>query len=179
MLSVLIVDDDVDRQVALAELVRAEGCGVEVTTSLAHARDLLATRVPDVVLVAPRLSDGDGLELLGALGDPGAPDVTVVVVAVSGDAVIEALRRGASDYLPEPIDGLRLRGILVTVARRRAAILQVKVGSSMADVERRLILATIEACEGDKKHAAKILGISLKTLYNRLSRYKGTPGPGG
>ena len=52
------------------------------------------------------------------------------------------------------------------------AILQMKVGSSIADVERRLILATLDACEGNKDQAAKILGISLKTLYNRLNSYK-------
>ena len=55
------------------------------------------------------------------------------------------------------------------------AILQVKVGSSIADAERRLILATLDACEGNKDQAAKILGISLKTLYNRLNSYKNIP----
>jgi DNA-binding NtrC family response regulator len=55
------------------------------------------------------------------------------------------------------------------------AMLQVKVGSSIADAERRLILATLDACEGNKDQAAKILGISLKTLYNRLNSYKNIP----
>jgi DNA-binding NtrC family response regulator len=55
------------------------------------------------------------------------------------------------------------------------ALLQVKVGSSIADVERRLILATLDACEGNKDQAAKVLGISLKTLYNRLNSYKSIP----
>ena len=40
------------------------------------------------------------------------------------------------------------------------------------EAERRLILATLEDCEGDKKKAAEVLGISLKTLYNRLNEYK-------
>jgi DNA-binding NtrC family response regulator len=51
--------------------------------------------------------------------------------------------------------------------------LQMKVGTSIAEAERRLILATIEQFEGDKKKAAEILKISLKTLYNRLNQYKG------
>ena len=46
------------------------------------------------------------------------------------------------------------------------------VGSSIADVERRLILATLEELDGDKKRAAELLGISLKTLYNRLNVYE-------
>ena len=42
---------------------------------------------------------------------------------------------------------------------------------SIAEAERRLILATLEHFEGDKKKAAEILKISLKTLYNRLNVY--------
>ena len=38
--------------------------------------------------------------------------------------------------------------------------------------ERRLILATLEGYGGDKKKAAEVLGISLKTLYNRLTEYR-------
>ncbi|HSJ98947.1 MAG TPA: sigma-54 dependent transcriptional regulator [Myxococcota bacterium] len=51
------------------------------------------------------------------------------------------------------------------------AVLRVEVGESIAEAERRLILATLEQLDGDKKRAAELLGISLKTLYNRLSVY--------
>lgn len=51
---------------------------------------------------------------------------------------------------------------------------EVRVGSTIQAVERRLILATLAACRGNKPHAARILGISLKTLYNRLSVYRGS-----
>ena len=49
---------------------------------------------------------------------------------------------------------------------------RVKVGASIADMEKRLILATLEETNGDKKQAAETLGISLKTLYNRLNSYE-------
>ena len=49
-----------------------------------------------------------------------------------------------------------------------------EVGGSLDDSERQLILATLERCAGDKKKAAEILGISLKTLYNRLNLYAKT-----
>ena len=45
------------------------------------------------------------------------------------------------------------------------------VGGSLDEAERQLIVATLERCAGDKKKAAEILGISLKTLYNRLHLY--------
>jgi DNA-binding NtrC family response regulator len=53
--------------------------------------------------------------------------------------------------------------------------LHLKVGTSIAEAERRLILATLEHVEGDKKKASEILKISLKTLYNRLNQYRGGP----
>jgi DNA-binding NtrC family response regulator len=46
-----------------------------------------------------------------------------------------------------------------------------EVGGSLEESERKLILGTLEQCGGDKKRAAQILGISLKTLYNRLHLY--------
>ena len=54
---------------------------------------------------------------------------------------------------------------------------QVRVGSKVADVERRLILATLEQCGGTKEKAATMLGISLKTLYNRLREYQAQSEP--
>jgi two-component system, NtrC family, response regulator HydG len=49
--------------------------------------------------------------------------------------------------------------------------LQLRVGSTVAEMERRLMLATLEKCGGTKEKAAQMLGISLKTLYNRLREY--------
>jgi DNA-binding NtrC family response regulator len=50
--------------------------------------------------------------------------------------------------------------------------LVVQVGSSVADVEQRLILATLQACGGNKQKTAEVLGVSLKTVYNRLNAYR-------
>jgi DNA-binding NtrC family response regulator len=50
--------------------------------------------------------------------------------------------------------------------------LHLKFGISLAEADRRLILATLSECEGDKRKAADALGISLKTLYNRLKAYE-------
>ena len=49
--------------------------------------------------------------------------------------------------------------------------LQFKVGTALSEVEKRLILATLEDCGGDKKKTAEVLGLSLRTLYYRLSTY--------
>ncbi len=53
----------------------------------------------------------------------------------------------------------------------RGPFLQVRVGSTVAEVERVLTLATLQQCGGVKEKAAQMLGVSLKTLYNRLREY--------
>ncbi len=50
--------------------------------------------------------------------------------------------------------------------------LHLSVGISVAEADRRLILATLDKLGGDKRRAAAMLGISLKTLYNRLNEYQ-------
>ena len=51
-----------------------------------------------------------------------------------------------------------------------AATLQL-VGLQAAAVERELILATLRATQGNRTHAAAILGISIRTLRNKLHEY--------
>jgi DNA-binding NtrC family response regulator len=50
--------------------------------------------------------------------------------------------------------------------------LRISVGQPLAEVERRAILATVEHFDGDKKAAAEALGVSLKTLYTKLKKYR-------
>jgi DNA-binding NtrC family response regulator len=66
------------------------------------------------------------------------------------------------------VDSLPL-GVTEEVA---ASSLVMRVGTPIAEMERRLILTTLDHFEGDKKKAADVLKISIKTLYNRLNEYK-------
>jgi two-component system, NtrC family, response regulator AtoC len=58
-----------------------------------------------------------------------------------------------------------------SVKREAGPYLSVRVGSPLADVERALIFATLEHYGGHKERTAAALGVSLKTLYNRLKEY--------
>jgi DNA-binding NtrC family response regulator len=49
--------------------------------------------------------------------------------------------------------------------------LKFSIGTSLAAMERKTIFATLEHCSGNKRRAAEVLGVSLKTLYNRLAEY--------
>ena len=57
------------------------------------------------------------------------------------------------------------------------------VGRTVAEVERDLIMETLKHCLGNRTHAANILGISIRTLRNKLKEYSAdglpVPPPGG
>jgi DNA-binding NtrC family response regulator len=49
--------------------------------------------------------------------------------------------------------------------------LRVEVGMPLDEAKKRLVLGTVQRCS-TKKEAAEVLGVSLKTLYNHLNRYR-------
>jgi DNA-binding NtrC family response regulator len=55
--------------------------------------------------------------------------------------------------------------------------IHVSIGTTLADAQREIILATLDHFDGDKQQTALALGISLKTLYNRLLAYQGSESP--
>jgi len=85
-------------------------------------------------------------------------------------------------------DGARLdqaRGPSAVVHAAMAAeqVTRALVGRTVAEVERDLILETLKHCLGNRTHAANILGISIRTLRNKLNEYSAdgvpVPPPGG
>jgi len=73
-------------------------------------------------------------------------------------------------------------GVATQAAQVAETISRSMVGRTVADVERDLILETLDHVLGNRTHAANILGISIRTLRNKLNQYtdEGTnvPGPG-
>lgn len=62
---------------------------------------------------------------------------------------------------------------------RSAKCLRFPLGTPLTEMERDAILATLDQCSGDKRRAAAMLGVSLKTLYNRLHQYAAASGSAG
>jgi two-component system response regulator AtoC len=60
----------------------------------------------------------------------------------------------------------------VSLALGQEQALRIPVGTNLADAERWMIIATLRKCGGNKTRAAALLGVSLKTLYNRLNAYR-------
>ncbi|AMN44299.1 sigma-54-dependent transcriptional regulator FlbD [Rhodoplanes sp. Z2-YC6860] len=84
-------------------------------------------------------------------------------------------------------DGARLdqarSGPAAYAAQAAEQVTRTLVGRTVADVERDLILETLKHCLGNRTHAANILGISIRTLRNKLNEYTAggvpVPPPGG
>src|SRR5437867_810022 len=119
MLHALLVDDDVNFALGLAEVVSREGFATKTANTLKEAKAEIARSVPDVLLVDLHLPDGSGLDLFKELeGSPGA-EIILITGQATVDTAVEAMRRGASDYLVKPVDFARVKQVLTNVARTR------------------------------------------------------------
>ena len=81
------------------------------------------------------------------------------------------------------LDQARGSGAAAHAALAAEQVTRSLVGRTVADVERDLILETLKHCLGNRTHAANILGISIRTLRNKLNEYTAegvpVPPPGG
>jgi two-component system response regulator AtoC len=113
----LVLEDDAGHREALETLIRREGFTTRGADSVAAARRMVEERLPDVVLADLRLPDGSGMDLLESFGPQPLPDFILVTAHATVDSAVDALRRGARDYLTKPVDVARLKVILANVAR--------------------------------------------------------------
>jgi two-component system response regulator HydG len=109
---VLVVDDQRNMRVTTAIVLRQAGFEVTEADGGAEALEKLGAEPFDVVLTDLRMGDVDGLEVLrGAL--EASPSTQVIVMTAFGsiESAVEAVRRGAYDYLSKPFqsDELRVR----------------------------------------------------------------------
>ncbi|HEY3216185.1 MAG TPA: sigma-54 dependent transcriptional regulator [Candidatus Eisenbacteria bacterium] len=133
MLHALVIEDDPDFQLGLAELVKQEGFTVATAGSLKEAREQVAGQPPDLALIDLMLPDGEGIELLKDFRESRSDAIMVSGQATVGSA-IEALRLGALDYLVKPIDIPRLKTVLSNVTRMR--VLKEEIGTLRQELRR-------------------------------------------
>ena len=119
---VLLVEDDENLRLTLADVLRDEGYSVAAAADVAAAESLLAAASFDVIILDVMLPDGDGYSLCAALKKRGAAARVLMLTARTlEDDLVRGFDAGADDYLKKPY---RLRELLVRVralARRAAA----------------------------------------------------------
>ena len=118
--SILIADDQADVLEALRFLIKGEGYQSEAVTSPAAALDAIESRDFDAVLMdlnytRDTTSGQEGLDLLNRIQtlDSNLP-VIVMTAWGSVELAVEAMRRGARDFIQKPWDNARLSAILKT-----------------------------------------------------------------
>ena len=122
---VLVVDDEEAARYGMRRALGGYGYEVEEAGSVEEARQVVAARRPDLMLLDVNLPGVSGLEYLRELGTDAerAPLVVMVTAYGSERVAVEAIKAGAYDYLSKPfeIDDLRLvvKNALETVGLRR------------------------------------------------------------
>jgi len=110
-LAMLVVDDDSKSLHLIAQILAQENIKAFFVPTAEAALERFPEVRPRVVLSSMFLSGMSGLELLEGIlrQDPGA-DFVLMSKDYSTDSAVDAIRRGACDYLPKPLDPEKLRG---------------------------------------------------------------------
>jgi DNA-binding NtrC family response regulator len=120
-LTVCVLDDDAALLGTTLEILEALGFPALGTTQPGEALEAVQQRRCRVVLTDVRMPQMDGVAFLGqALKLDPALDVILMTGYYSIDAAIEAIRRGARDYLTKPLETARLERTLDEIAEQRA-----------------------------------------------------------
>jgi two-component system, NtrC family, response regulator AlgB len=117
---VLLIDDEQALRKSLRLALETMHHQVSETENSAQARDLLGQTLFDVAFLDVRLGNESGLDVLPSLLRL-APGLAVVVITAYAtiDTAVEAMRRGAADYLPKPFTPGQIRVVLDRVDRVR------------------------------------------------------------
>ena len=116
---VLIVEDEMHARTGLTELIESWGYRAEGASNGVEGLEKVQQWSPSIVVTDLKMPRMDGMELLGRLGDlPQRVAVVMLTAQGSIESAVEAMRMGAFDYLPKPVDPVRLRSILESVSRQ-------------------------------------------------------------
>jgi len=127
-LSVLVVDDDTESAGLISRTLAGEDVDLFFASNSESALERFLQLRPRIVLSSVELPGMTGLELMDQIlsKDPGA-DVVLITRQYSPEAAVDAVRRGACEYLPKPLDDAKFRALvrnLVAQARLREKILR-------------------------------------------------------
>jgi len=197
---VLIVDDERSVTDAIRHLLSAHGLVGVAAMTPAEALMFAGSQAFEAALIDLNFEKGQtsgrqGLELVTALRSL-RPSLPVIVMTAWGsmELVLDALKRGARDFIEKPWDPSRLVGAIksqieIGNAVRRVTELEAEVrelrGASatldsgggplsemrLLDVEGVLVRQAMEKYQGNISRAARALGLSRSALYRRLERH--------
>lgn len=117
-LNILIVDDEANIRRTLSVCLESEGHRVRAVSNVGDAVAEATIRSFDVCFLDMRLGADDGLDLIPVLlGVIPWLKIIVITAYASIETAVEAIRRGASDYLPKPFTPVQVNMALAKIAR--------------------------------------------------------------
>ena len=163
--TVLIADDQADVRAALGLLLKSEGIasiaveGAQAALDAARSRELACALI-DLNYTRDTTSGAEGLGLLARLREQ-APELPIVVMTAwsSVPLVVEAMRRGASDFIEKPWDNARL-----------LAVLRAQVALGEAARRQRLLQAENALLRGDAMPGFIAESPAMRKLLDMLAR---------
>jgi len=192
---ILIVAAEPGVCAAMARGLGPERFEVRQATSVADALMHLDERV-DLVISDIHLGSSSGVDLLRRWQER-RPMTPFILVAEGGDtaSAVEAMKLGAADYITKPVNGdeLLVRAVKLLEASRNEERLQqlksrfdggtdaehnhrpnieIPPGTSLEDLERAAVEKALQLHHGNRTHAAKTLGISVRTLQRKLKAWR-------
>ena len=127
MEKVLIVEDELHARTGLTELVESWGYRAEFAADGVEGLERAVSWGPAIVVTDLKMPRMDGMELLSRLAAlPQRMSVVMLTAQGSIESAVEAMRMGAFDYIPKPVDPVRLKTILQNATRQRESDLELE-----------------------------------------------------
>lgn len=181
----LLVDDDTLYLEALRRALARRGIDCEIAADTAIALDVATRIAPDFALVDLKLGEASGLSLIEPLRAIRA-DMRILLVTgyASIATAVEAIKRGADDYLPKPVSADTLQRILLETERAPGAALAARdeeddtlESPTMIPLHRlewEHIQQALTETGGNISATARLLGMHRRSLQRKLAK---RPGP--
>jgi two-component system response regulator RegA len=163
---ILLVDDDEPFRSRLARSLGARGFEVAEAASAREAIQAARWLRPDRAVIDLRMADGSGLDVILELKREFPALVSIVLTGYGSIATaLEAVRRGAFDYLTKPVDADDVLRAFEAGGEEAAAASV----PSLHRVEWEHIQRVLADCEGNVTKAARLLGVHRRTLQRKLA----------
>lgn len=177
----IIVADDNTALLKTLKLVlgsRFEKVGIISNPQMLPA--ILGAGKVDLVLLdmnfdSKRLDGSDGLFWLNRIKEHDAAPAVILITAFGDiDLAVECIKKGADDFITKPWDNNRLiEKIITAIEKHNAAVYDAeKKIEPLSAIEKEQIATAIKNADGNITKAAKLLGISRRTLYNKIQKYE-------
>lgn len=166
----LLVDDDDPFLQSLTRAMERRGFSVRSASSIAEALQSSQIEPPDCAVIDLRLGDGNGLELIKLLRRF-LPKLRVVLLTGYGNiaSAVSAIKAGAVDYLPKPVDPDRLKAVLIGEAPQIAMIAQEPMTPERVRWEH--IQRVFDETGHNVSETARLLKMHRRTLQRILNKH--------